>query len=72
MRIIVRVHAHSSADKVIANDDGSLRVYVRAVPEHGKANEAVRALLAKHFNCPPSNVTLVLGKTSKEKLFDIS
>ena len=71
MRITVRVQPHSSLDKIVDDGEGSYRVYVRELPEKGRANEAVRHLLAKHFHCPLANVTVVLGRTAREKLVDI-
>lgn len=50
-------------------DDGSavLRVRVKAVPDKGKANAAVIALLAKALGVPKSAVTLVAGDTARLK-----
>ena len=50
-------------------DDGSavLRVRVKAVPDKGKANAAVIALLAKALDVPKTAVTLVSGDTARRK-----
>jgi uncharacterized protein YggU (UPF0235/DUF167 family) len=50
-------------------DDGTtvLRVRVTAVPDKGKANAAVIALLAKALAIPKSAVTLTAGETSRLK-----
>lgn len=45
----------------------SLRVRVRAVPEKGKANAAVIALLAKALGVPKSAILLVSGDTGRDK-----
>jgi len=52
-----------------ARDDGSrvLRVRVKAVPDKGKANAAVIALLAKTLGLPKSSVTLESGETARLK-----
>ena len=56
-------------DGVEARDDGTavLRVRVSAVPDRGKANAAVIALLAKTLGCPKSAVTLIAGETARQK-----
>lgn len=48
---------------------GRLVAKVRAKPEDGKANEAVRALLAAALGLAPSRIDLLRGATSREKQF---
>lgn len=45
---------------------------VRAKPEDGKANEAVRELLARALGVAASRVELLRGATSREKQFRVS
>jgi len=54
-------------------DDGSavLRLRVKAVPDKGKANAAVIAMLAKALGVPKSAVTLVSGDTARLKTVEI-
>jgi uncharacterized protein len=54
--------------------DGSavLRVRVKAVPDKGKANAAVIALLAKALELPRSAIALVGGDTARLKTLDIA
>ncbi len=49
-----------------------LPVYVTAIAENGKANEAMIRLLAKHFDVPASYVRIVRGHTSRQKLIEIT
>ena len=44
-----------------------LRLRVKAVPDKGKANAAVIALLAKALGVPKSSVTLIAGDTARLK-----
>lgn len=69
-RLAVRVTpgARSEALEIAADQ---LHAKVRAKPEDGKANEAVRALLAAALDLAPSRLTLLRGATSREKLFRI-
>ncbi|WP_170466620.1 DUF167 domain-containing protein [Ruegeria arenilitoris] len=53
----------------IAVHDGAIRIAVTAPPENGKANAAVRAILAKAMGVAPSKLTLKRGQTSREKTF---
>jgi uncharacterized protein YggU (UPF0235/DUF167 family) len=49
--------------------DGRVLVKVRIKPEDGKATVAVANLLAQALGVPSSQVVLLRGATSREKLF---
>jgi uncharacterized protein (TIGR00251 family) len=54
---------------VETRDDGAsvLRIRVAAVPDRGRANAAVIALLAKALGVPKTTLSLVSGETSRFK-----
>lgn len=56
-------------DGVEQRDDGTsvLRIRVSAVPDRGRANAAVIALLAKALGVPKSSLSVVSGDTSRFK-----
>lgn len=69
-RLAVRVTPRARSEGVeIAS--GRILVKVRAKPEDGKATAAVIALLAQAMAIPPSQIALLRGATSREKLFRI-
>ena len=72
-RIIdVKVVPRASRSEVVGEmADGVLKVKVAAVPEHGKANEELRAILAKHFGVPGQSVRIISGQTSQRKRVEI-
>ncbi len=51
--------------------DGRVLVKVRTKPEDGKASAAVLELLAQALGVAPSQVEMLRGATSREKLFRI-
>ena len=59
---------------VVADETGEgwLQVAVTAVPEDGKANKAVIALLAKRWKLPKSSLEVVRGATDRRKLIEIA
>ena len=61
-------------DGVEVRDDGTavLRVRVSAVPDKGKANAAVVALLAKALGVPKSSIRVASGETSRMKTLAIA
>lgn len=51
--------------------DRTLKVQVTAIPEKGKANKALIALLSKHWKVPKSSITIIRGETSRVKILEI-
>lgn len=68
--IAVRVTPKAARNAVLAGADG-VKVSVTTVPEGGRANVAVRKLLAKALGVAPSRLDLIRGETSREKVFRI-
>ncbi len=48
------------------------KVSVKEAPVNGKANEAIIEALAKYFDTAKSNINLVSGQSSKQKVFEIN
>ena len=69
-RLAVRVTPGSRTESLEITA-GRLLAKVRAKPEDGKANAAVRELLAAALGVAASQVTLLRGATSREKLLQI-
>ena len=74
--IKVKVTPQASRNQVqeVVQEDGSTLYAVRvtAVPEDGKANVAVVALLAKHLGVAKSQLALTSGASARLKTFKIS
>ena len=70
-RIAVRVQPGARRDDVAGEREGTLLVRVTAPPVEGKANEAVRRLLAKRLGIAPGRVSVVRGASSRHKLVEI-
>jgi uncharacterized protein (TIGR00251 family) len=71
VRIAVRVQPRANRDGIAGERDGVLIVRVTAPPAEGKANDAVRKLLAKRLGIAPSRVSIVRGATGRDKLVEI-
>ena len=67
----LRVQPRAKRNTIEVDDDGRIRVRVTAVPERGKANDAVVALLAKQLSLPKRGVAVVRGHTSRDKVVNI-
>ncbi|MGR3453488.1 DUF167 domain-containing protein [Pseudooceanicola sp.] len=67
-QITVRVTPKAARDEV-RRAGAAVSVRVTALPEGGRANEAVRKLLAKALGVAKSRLTLVRGQTARDKTF---
>jgi uncharacterized protein YggU (UPF0235/DUF167 family) len=71
MKIEVQVKPRSSQEKIVVSEQGSWVVYLREAPEKGKANEAMKRLLAEKLDVRKSAIRILKGKTSKTKLIEV-
>lgn len=67
-RLRLRVSAGASRSRVLGPHGGALKLSVKAPPEKGKANREVLALVAAAFALAPSELALVAGETSPDKV----
>lgn len=77
VRLHIRATPNAGLDRIDGfetRDDGAtvLRVSVSAVPDKGKANAALIALLARTLGVPKSAITLVAGETARFKTLEIT
>ena len=70
MKINIKVIPRSSQRKIVKEGE-RYKVYVHESATDGKANEAVRELLAEECNVAKSNVVIVKGETSRNKVIEI-
>lgn len=71
MRITVIAHPKAKKPRIEKDLTDTYHVYVREPPLDGRANLAIRESLADYFGVRKNVITLVLGNTSKLKIFDI-
>jgi len=71
MRVIVKAKPGARENKIEMNADGSFAVWVIEPPVQGRANQAIAEILSQYFNVPRSSVRLVMGRTSRQKVFEI-
>ncbi|MBO0144451.1 DUF167 domain-containing protein [Agrobacterium sp. Ap1] len=54
-----------------AEGNAFLKARVSAVPEDGKANKALIALLSKKLRVPKSSISFISGETARKKILRI-
>jgi uncharacterized protein (TIGR00251 family) len=70
-RLRLRVSAGASRSRILGVHGGALKLSVKAPPERGKANREVRALVARALGLAPSDVGIVSGETSPDKVVSL-
>lgn len=71
MQIHVKVKPNSKTEEV-TQESGSFIVRVRELPREGKANLAVIKLLAEYFRVPKSQVRILSGLNSRNKIVEVT
>lgn len=72
MKIKVKVKTKAKQEKVVKIGDNNFEVLVKALPEKGKANEAVIKAIAKYLKIPQDSIKILTGKTNSQKILEIS
>lgn len=65
----VRAQPGASRSELKGEQDGALKVAVAQIAEKGKANKALTELLSKRLKLRRSQLSVIAGKTSRQKRF---
>lgn len=65
----VKVHAGEKKNKLVQKAPDTFEIWVKAPAKQGRANEAVRTLLAEHLGVAENKLSLIKGATSPAKIF---
>jgi len=71
MKIFVKAKPGAKAEKMEKIDDSHFTVSVKEPPIQGMANLAIIKVFAEYFGVAPSNVKIVSGFTSRQKIIEI-
>ncbi len=73
--LALKVKANAKADKIgefmIINDKHYLKLFIKSVPEDGKANHSIINFLSKKWKINKNNFEIILGCTNGLKLLAI-
>ena len=67
-KLEVRVVPRSGRSQIVRVGDGTLKAYVTAPPERGKANQAAISLLADLLGVAKSRIRIMRGHRSRDKV----
>lgn len=68
LTLSVKVKPNARSTSLLELEDGTWLASVKAPPVDGKANEALIAVVAEHFNCRKSAVSIKSGASGRLKL----
>jgi uncharacterized protein (TIGR00251 family) len=71
-RLRLRVAPGATRAGVVGRHGAAWKVRVTAPAEGGRANDAVVRLLAETFAVPRTSVTLVSGRSARDKIVDVA
>ncbi len=71
MKIFVKAKPAAKEEKVEKIDETNFVVSVKEPPVQGRANAAISKALAEYFKVSNSQVKLISGFSSKQKVFEI-
>lgn len=70
-KVNLRVIPRARQNKITTDADGTIRVHITAAPVDGAANDAVIRALAEHFHVPKSQIKIIRGETSRDKVVEL-
>ncbi|HRU00989.1 MAG TPA: DUF167 domain-containing protein, partial [Victivallales bacterium] len=71
-RIAVTVKPKSSRQKITADDEGKIKIFLNSPPESGKANEELLSFLSKKLRISQSSINIVNGLKSRIKVLELT
>lgn len=67
----IKVIPRARVNSITRDDAGNFRVHTTTAPTDGKANEAVIRALADFLDIPKSQIRIIRGQTSHNKVVEI-
>ncbi|MEK7542992.1 MAG: DUF167 domain-containing protein [Patescibacteria group bacterium] len=71
MKIFVTAKTRVRKEGIVSEGKNEFVICVKEPAKEGRANIAIRKVLANYFGVAPSRVRLVSGATSKHKVFEV-
>lgn len=70
-RLRIRVSPGARKTELVGRHGDAWKVRLAAPPERGRANEALLGLLADRLRVAPAELTLVAGRTARDKVVEL-
>ena len=70
-RLRIRVSPGARRTEIVGRQGDAWKVRVAAPPERGRANEAVVRLLSERLGVPPGELSVVSGRSGRDKVVEL-
>ncbi len=70
-RLRIRVSPGARTTELVGRHGDGWKVRVAAPPERGRANEALLGLLAARLHVAPAELTVVAGRSGRDKIVEL-
>jgi len=71
MKINIKVHLNSKAEKIEKDNQNVWQIYTKQKPIDGKANKEIIKMLGKYFKVKLNQVFIISGMKSRNKVIEI-
>ena len=71
MLLKLKIKTNSKENKIEKLKDDEFRIFVKAKPEQGTANQKVLELLSEYLQIPKQKISIIKGHTSPSKIVQI-
>ncbi len=72
MKIFVKVKSNTSQEKIEQKDSNYFEIWTKKPAINGKANKDILNLLAEYFKISLSEISIISGFKSREKIIQIN
>jgi uncharacterized protein (TIGR00251 family) len=72
MKISIIAKPNRKEEKIEKTDENEFKVFVKAPAKKGKANERILEVLAEYFGISKSQIKIISGLKSKNKIIEIT
>ena len=70
-RLRIRVSPGARKTELVGRQGEAWKIRVAAPPERGRANDAVLKLLAERLRIPPAEISVVAGRSARDKVVEL-
>jgi uncharacterized protein (TIGR00251 family) len=71
MRLFIKARPNSKEDRVEEVDNTHFIIHIKAIAKEGDANRSVIKVVAKYLEIAPSQIILISGHKSREKVLEV-
>lgn len=71
MKIFVKVKLKTKEERCEKTGENSFNIFIKAAPIEGRANESIIKILAEYFKVSKSQIKIISGLKSKQKIIEI-